>query len=487
MLALAGAAADVVSVVPAEDAEAVLANPDMGWVLYENYALDPGGSTITTAPQEAYPGVDAVAVMFSWADVERSPGTFDFSRVDLACDFWRARGKAIHLRLSSESLLWWAARTPPAGVGIPEQVLALLPAEQRQVRRSDGRDYVVVDARHPLYRARLRAFLDAVDAHFRGQRAVALIDLRGFGLWGEWHSGYRYPSVADRHEALAGIIDLYADAFAGHRVALSYSYDPDGPAELHAGGTERFDPLATAAYDEYLRYSAFDHALTRSNVTWRRDGAGGAVHSNERKLCEAAFALGRGPFMSEFAGGYAQAKRGGDGWLRRVVDDALSLHPNYVCLLGWQGADALAFLREQPGLVAHGRLTMGYRLVPTAVRIPAQVVPGMAATVSSDWTNRGVGRALRKARLRWSLLDAGGAAVAAITTGPVDTDTWMRGATATVASVLPIPVLPAGRYGIAVALIDPQGDVALALPLPGRRADGAYPLAATVEVTATPR
>src|SRR5215213_2127864 len=65
-----------ITVTPPEDSEAVLRNPDMGWVLYENYPVDPrpgGSSTLVTLPGEDFPGVGHVAVMFSWADVEREP------------------------------------------------------------------------------------------------------------------------------------------------------------------------------------------------------------------------------------------------------------------------------------------------------------------------------------------------------------------------------------------------------------------------------
>ena len=52
---------------------------------------------------------------------------------------------------------------------------------------------------------------------------------------------------------------------------------------------QKMEERSTEHYGEYLRYSAFDYALTKPNVTYRRDGCGGAVHSNERKLNEEAF------------------------------------------------------------------------------------------------------------------------------------------------------------------------------------------------------
>ena len=80
MLALLGRAAfcaemhGEAGVTPAEDLEALLHNPDTGWVLYENYPVDPrpgGSSTLDSLPDDDFAVVGEVAVRFSWADVEQ--------------------------------------------------------------------------------------------------------------------------------------------------------------------------------------------------------------------------------------------------------------------------------------------------------------------------------------------------------------------------------------------------------------------------------
>jgi hypothetical protein len=249
-LALSASAADVITVTPREDESAVLHNPDMGWVVYENYPLDPdpaGSSTLLTLPDETFAPVDAVAIMFSWQDVERRPGEYDFSKADFAYDHWRKRGKAIQLRMSTESLLWWTNRTPPAGKGVPDYVLGKMPPDRKQVRFCEGIPYTVVDAREPHYLDRLERFLAAVAAHFSeaNHRPATLVDLRGFGLWGEWHTGFQYPTLDGRRAALIAVIERYAAAFKDNFVALSASYDPDSPKDLRAGPTDRFDESFT--------------------------------------------------------------------------------------------------------------------------------------------------------------------------------------------------------------------------------------------------
>jgi hypothetical protein len=474
------APAQVVESVPEEAADAVLHNPDMGWVLYENYPLDqsPGSATLRALPAETFPEADAVALMFSWQDVERREGEYDFRKADFAYEYWRERGKSIQLRLSTETLVWWSSHTPPAGKGIPDYVLAEIPPERKQTRTSDGHAQTYVDGRDPFYLERLTKFLTATAAHFSGARAVSLVDLRGFGKWGEWHSGYAYASPAERRAALALVIDAWSAAFPNNWLSLSYSYDPDGPPEYFAGPTDRYEERWTDRYAGFLSYSAFDHALTKRNVTFRRDGAGGAVHANERRLCEEAFhTLTKGPMMCEFLGGDAAAKQGRDDWVAWMVKDALSLHPNYVNLLGWQGEDALAFTRERPDLIAEGLRTMGYRLVPLKVKHPATLRAGQACEIEFEWVNRGVGRAMRDFMLKLSLCDRTGAALASCDVGAVESSRWVKGQTYRVRKEARFDGVTAGDYELCITLHDPQFDRLIALPLKRAGGESAYRLA----------
>jgi hypothetical protein len=478
LMSTVGASTSVI-VTPAEDEGVLLHNPDMGWVLYENFPVDPapgGSSTMVTMPGERFEGVDEVAVMFSWYDVERREGEYDFAAVDRAYDYWKKLGKRIQLRMSSETLLWWETADPPRGKGPPDYVLEKMAPERKQRREVKGLPpYVVVDARDPFYLGRLEKFLAAVAAHYRGERAVTLVDLRGFGVWGEWHSGFQYASVDDRRAALIGVIDRYSAAFKDNWLALSYSYDPDGPPELYAGPVNRFDEASTKSYDAYLRYSAFEHALTKRNVTFRRDGAGGAVHSNERKLCEQAFAtLSKGPLMSEFMDGYAASKKGAKGWIEWKVEDALSLHPNYVNLLGYQAADGLAFMRERRDLFEHGLRTMGYRLVPTKLSYPAVVTAGEKFSITGDWINRGVGRAMRDFRLRVALVGLDGKVLGDSGCGLLETSKWVKGKTYPTENRLTCPNVSAGEYDLCIGLFDAKIERPIGLALKEPAAEGTY-------------
>jgi Domain of unknown function (DUF4832)/Beta-galactosidase len=470
-------------VLPAEDTNAVVRNPDMGWVLYENYPLDtvPGSSsTLVNLPNEGFPEVDAVALMFTWQDVERKEGEYDFSKADYAYDYWKKRGKSIQLRLSTASLMFWESRNPPAGKGIPDYVREKILPGQKQVRKMDGIPYQVEDARSPFYQERLERFLKEIGKHFGRERPVTLIDLRGFGAWGEWHSGFPYTSVEDRRAGLKAILDVWSRALPEHFLSLSYSYDPDGPKALYGGPTKKYEPAYTTNYADFLNYSAFDHALTKTNITFRRDGCGGAVHSNERRLCEEAFSsLSRGPFVCEFLGGYGAVKKGGTNWVNWMIEDALSLHPNYINLLGWQSKDALNFTHERPDLVRRGLLRMGYRLMPVKVSYPAALVPGKAFDVEMDWVNRGVGRAIQPFQMTFQVVGESGKVLDQSETLAFDCTRWVEGQTNTFRPKISFPSVSAGKYTLSFAIHTAAGEV-ITLPLEERNQRGPYTLGTIV-------
>ncbi len=465
-----------VTVHPQEDSIAVLHNPGMGWVLYENYPLDPhGSSTLVTLPNEMFPEVDAVAVMFAWSDVERADGAFDWSKVDHAYDYWKARGKEIQLRMSTESLLYWNKANPPGGLGVPQWVLDRMPASAKQTRTSpDHIDYNVVDARDPAYRAYLTRFLNEVNRHFDRKRPVTLIDLRGFGLWGEWHQGFRYPSLAAKYQALVGVIDLWCKAFPSHKLALSASYDPDAPEALHDGPTDRYDEAFTKHYDEFLHYSAFDYALSNPQITWRRDGAGGAVHTKERKLLNDAHAMGRGPFVAEFVGGYGDFKKGGQPAVESALNDALTLHPNYINVLGWCCGDALAFIKEQPEPFHRALRTMGYRLVPTSIEYSNEASRASRLEVKMSWVNRGVGCVTNAQNVQFLLMNRD-KRVASIDAREVfPSNDWIDGKEHVWKATVEFAGVKAGDYTLCFTLLDQPTQRHVRLPIDPDLGDGVY-------------
>jgi len=99
-----------------------------------------------------------------------------------------------------------------------------------------------VDARNSFYRERLSPSSERSRA-LRRAPAVTVIDLRGFGVWGEWHSvfnmaAWRSAEPRWRHSGCLVV------SVSRQQLALSYFLRPDGPKDLYSGPTDRFEPIA---------------------------------------------------------------------------------------------------------------------------------------------------------------------------------------------------------------------------------------------------
>jgi hypothetical protein len=180
--------------------------------------------------------------------------------------------------------------------------------------------------------------------------------------------------------------------------------------------------------------------------------------------------------VCEFIQGYADAKAQGSARLKAMIDDALSLHPNYLNLIGWQGADALAFVHEQPELFAYALRNMGYRLMPTSIRYPAKLKAGSSLRFDSTWENQAVGRAMGNLHLVLSLIGHADRTIASADAGPTGADRWIKGEPAAVNKHVSFDRIPAGHYELAIALQDPVSAQRIDLPLARGREDGSCPI-----------
>lgn len=450
----------LVTAFPTEDQSMVLHNPDMGWVLYDNYIISKMESpAYLSSPMYDYdfPGVDTVMLKFTWADIEKSMDNYDFSEFDFIYDYWRDRGKTVTLGMSADSLLWYGS----SGTGTPSYVLDALPQDKVQTREyidNHSLKYRMCDANEPYYQERLRLFLEACDRHFKESgRPIDYIDLRGYGLWGEWHQGYQYESLEAKRSALDGIMKAWSEAFPDAWLALSYSYDPDEPYANYS------DPNK---YKDYLYWSAFDLAMNYPNITLRRDGAGGAIQNNERIFCQEVFEkLERGPFTSEGAGGYT-----GRSSAENILYDGLTLHPNYFTIIGWANQQARDFIELEPDLFAEGLNRMGYRLVLFQIQYPRSVGRKGDFIVKSQWVNRAAGRAVRDYELRAVLTDQDGEKQYEFALGDTGCSRWVCGEEGDQKYDLEMAVkLPdevkKGQYVLHIAMYDAKTQRYIGLPL----------------------
>jgi hypothetical protein len=160
----------------------------------------------------------------------------------------------------------------------------------------------------------------------------------------------------------------------------------------------------------------------------------------------------------------------------------LSLHPNYISLLGWQGEDSLSFVKEGANWFNTALVRMGYRLVPKRVAYPTSISAGTPFKVETRWMNRGVGRALRDYELRFFLVTAGGHVAATASGGPIQTSKWAAGRKHNVSAQAVFKNVPAGDYAFAIGLHDKKSNRDIELPIASHGQSGSYQVG---HVTAT--
>ena len=443
-----------------DDNGEVFSNPGMGWVIHHNIQPD------YKDPNEPdhYENLDNVALLSHWGDLEPEEGNFAWENLDASMALWRSRGKKMQFRISTDPMLYRKqAEGAPAWVydryGVPSQVI-----------HEDGYDVRYPDYRNPVYLEKLRRFLCALADRYGDDPDLVTVDLRGYGAWGEWHSGYQHPTRAEHVLALRGIIDAWHDAFAGKKTLIlscTYEWMNDRQPPLHA----------PPSYEEYLYWSAFDYALSKPGISLRRDGIGGAVKIWDTKIMRDFYDSGRRlPMICEYFDGYYHKLplAGVRGYnVEDSVEEALLLHPNYMMLM-WDSVD---FYEKRPDLIEHGLCRMGYRLLPEWVDLPQQVRPGEFFTVWHSWTNQGAGRFCADSELRLRFRGESGVLIGE--TKELSFDPGSIQESGHIAWHTPIAVPPEatdGTYTLEFGLTG-YGGSRIRLPLDGMTEDGFYPVA----------
>ncbi len=455
-----------------EDNEKVFSNPGMGWVIHHDIRK------VQNDPNEPdhYEKLDNVALLSWWAYLEPEEGKYFFEDLDASIAKWKSLGKKLQFRISTDCMSLGSGLADGAPdwlmdhKKVPCQTFSESYAESLKARHLDPGVFIRRNAAEPgrypdyldpEYQKALKRFLCALADRYGDEKDLETVDLRGYGTWGEWHSGHEYPTYAQRVTALRSIIDAWHYAFSGKKtLMLSCSYE---------WSNSRIPPLhAPKNYEEYLYWSAFDYALTKPGISFRRDGIGGAVKIWDAHLMREFYRSGRRlPMISEYFDGYHSKSVGGRGYfVEDSVEEALLLHPNYMMLM-WDSVD---FYEKRPDLIDHGLRRMGYRLLPREVEIPNVAHGEGYVTIRHTWINLAVGRFCSQGSL---LIRVAGYVTE--DTG-FDPGALSEGEPRTFHTPVRIPEqLPGGIHPVEFA-VRGYDDRYINLPLDGRTEDGYYPV-----------
>lgn len=442
-----------------------LDNPGMGWSITEDGTFL---GVLDNGETGDYPEVDAINYTSTWALMEPEEGVYDFSLLDEAIEKWGTKcGKTLHLRISTDSFM-----LPSTYTGAPYWLSEKynVPTQYMDYTSvSPVKQAVTYDVTDENYLRCLDAFLSALAEHLKGVSCIGDIDIRGYGLWGEWHTGYVFPTTAEKRNALITLLDKWVDMFAenGNVMVLSASWDPNY--------IDSYGAASGDAYGDFWNWAALDYAFTLDNVTFRRDGAGGALLEVDKQLMAEVVRSGKNVYLhGEFNSGaeaYTSSSASIDS-MTAVNDMLYSLRCNYSTIIGWTASTLNTLIKEDKvDWLDRGFEKLGYRLCADYARYPTSVSAGNTFQMMTSWSNTGVGKFTFDYDLTYYFLNENMEPVASQTVDYL-VQNLLLGEVCDIYSEIAVPGdLAAGNYTLAMAVVDENGEPAIELGSSGKIGD----------------
>ena len=453
-----------------------LHNIGMGWnVLEEQTEL----GKLDLGKNGTLPECDSVGIQTSWALIEKTPGEFDWSLIDQTIDYWASQGKRINFRICTDSL-----SLPEVYFGAPEWINeAPYNVGYEEYQYSGDMMARVNDLTDPTYQRLFENFMDKLAERYVDNPYLDTVDIRGYGMYGEWHSGHSFKTMQERMDTLAYIIDEYQKRFAknGIELWLSCSWDYQG---INKDGSSAAT-YGNCSYDNYLDWSSIRHAMYLPNVGYRRDGLAGngcTKYATDEKAISDQFRSGKKvSFCAEYFMGIARYKDGYLGMSPVEATDELLFksHMNYSSAMGWVNSEAINIIEGgDADVFDRGNEKMGYRFKVEKALFPEGVKRGKQAHVLTTLSNSAVGRLTRAGyNVRLMLVDKNGKVRQAYDNKAYDLRILANGEIMNIYSDFVVdPSIADGEYTLAMAIVDKDGHPAIRFAQVGNYDEKVYPL-----------
>lgn len=448
-----------------------LHNPGMGWVALEEASYvgkaDVGG--VGNLPM-----VDVVSMQTSWYLIEKEEGVFDWSYLDYVMDYWISQGKRINIRITVDAtFLTYTYNACPLWLIEKYDI----PTKRYEAHGNNPVGYYdCVDVTNEDYLRHLDIFLNELNEKIKDKPAVENIDLLGYGVWGEWHSGCDFESYDHRHAALSNVIDHWAEVFGKREQFLSLCYAWEYRSDTVPNVNINQTPAPT--YEEYLYWSAFDYAMQQDNIAFKRNGGAGVLMYNYDKRLASDYMRSNKyvPLMAEYFSSFDDQLAENPVFdIEEGIDDILfMLRPNYCTVLGWANINVPKLYELGVDyLYARGNEKFGYRFTVDSFKYPETVKNGEEFTVAMQISNSALGRYWLDHKLKISLLDSEENEVYGERLD-VNLKTLVNGEQLNVYPKLKFDNLASGEYTIAVSIADSDGNNVVAFGNGGRTEKGYY-------------
>ncbi len=431
-------------------------NEGMGWVILEEPLW---GGLPSLGYKGTFPEVKSISLSTGWSVFEETPGNYDWTVMDETIEYWVKQGKTINLRLCTDGL--------ELNQGVVNGCPAWLFEEPYNVPKVVNNGDIFADLSSKVYQEELRKFLTEFAGHYTSEDypyrdAIEVVELRGYGMVGEWHSGWNtYNSVEERTQALCDTIDAWREAWGDKLLVLSCTYE----FLNNMWGVNNAE-----SYEDFMYYMGYDHALQLDNITFRRDGIAFALQEYDSRMALDYFYLNTGlPLLGEIGDGYAKHGDNDPYPLYEAMNEALhKWRVNYQTVIGWVAQDFDIVIKQEKELVEYFNRMMGYRLVPDKIRYSSEIKAGDKFYLDSLWSNQAMGRCWTDYDLSVYFEDAEGKTVYTGTDARFNPVSINGGEPHFFQLSYTVPdSLPRGEYTVKFAVSDAAGNPKIEMPIAG--------------------
>jgi hypothetical protein len=430
----------LVQVEPRETDE-LFANPGMGWQTFHRFADEDKNL-------QGLPSASAY-FRFYWREIEPQDGQIDFARFDDLLAHARRAGQKLAFRIMC------------TGSGQSMDVPSWL-----KDQGCKGIEFMYGGARHwvpdfadPLFQQAHFRLIRELGQHYDGHPDLDLVDIGSVGLWGEWHmSG---TEMLDTHkpvplpslELRLAIIDAWRNAFPRTSKVILIGSEEGLARALSAGYGWRADCLGdlggfSKTWNHMDNFYLQQLAKTGAREAWKA-----------------------APVAFESCWDMTKWKR--EGWnIHYIFDYALRCHASYV---NNKSAPIPEGTRSEIEWLLH---RLGYRLVIRKVEHATSAQAGAKVHVKVAWENVGVAPPYRDYRVALRLSRGNESNAPPIISKSANSiRDWLPGVQETEWSLELDKGIRAGRYELAVGVVDPLNNrPAVRLAIAGRDTAGWYPV-----------
>ena len=439
-------------------------NPGMGWVILEEPLL---GGLPSVGYRGTFPEVKAISLSTAWSCFEIEPGVYDWHVMDETIAYWAQFGKEFNMRLCTDNLSlnqgvkWGAPKwLTEAPYNVPYKVL--------------GEDNAIYfDQSNETYIERLGMFLEAFAAHYQDpdyeyRDLIKVIEIRGYGMVGEWHSGWNeYVDLETREATLRNILKMWRDAWDDDKL-LVVSCTYEFTQYMGLGLTKPKD------MQEFCEFMGYDYAL-ENGITFRRDGIAFALQEYDQDFALYYYYLNTGlPLLGEIGDGYFKHGDTSPYPVFEAINEALyKWRINYNTVIGWVAQDfAEVVEKEVPNVDYYGHM-IGYRFIPSLINYSSDVAAGDKLYLNTYIENDAMGRCWEDYDFSIYLEDANKNIVYTGTDASFNPVSMNGGEAHYYNFSYDLPsTLAKGEYLIKFAISDKDGNPVIAMPIAGN--DGTY-------------